>query len=355
MNSISSNRARLAGAVSVLAILAGSALAQSGVEGSLDQPVKSRGSEGQGRSQTTIMKAIEGDNTYEVSIVNGATTAKINGKKVPEDRIRRSPGKIELLDKGGDVVHTFSVGGNVRAFGFGEQGGQPFRVEVAPEGGQWRQGPGEGGAFQAAEPPPVMLGVTMSDPSDEDREQNDLAEGKGIRIDRVIDGLPADKAGLKAGDIVLSVNGKPAGPDDLRSVLKEKEAGDTITLRVVRDGDKETIKVELAKYDPEKLGNTVMGVPAMPGGQGADAQQWQQMQEQMQKMFGQGGPGGGKGQFHGRVLGVQPGQDMQWFTFPGDQGKRLDELSERLEKLDARMDDLSRKLEKLSDSLRDKK
>ena len=371
-------RARLAGVVSILSLLtaAGTALAQGArVEGSVDQPMKSKASGGGSGSTSTMIKSIEGDDTYEISIVDGQTTAKINGKKVPEDRVRRSEGKIELLDREGNVAHTFHVGahdGRVFSFGGGHGGGHagdpshPFSIQIAPEGqsGQWRVlAPGESAqgmrSFQPqVEPPPVMLGVTMSDPSDDEREEFDLAEGKGIRIDRVIEGLPADEAGVEAGDIVLSVNGKPASADDLRAVLKEKNAGDTITLRVVRGDEKKSLKVELAQYDPQKLGNSVAPMQAFPGGaRGENPEQMQKLHEEMMKLFHEfdetfpGGPGGHGGQFRGRVLGVQPGQEMQWFTMPGDQGKRLEELSERLEKLDARLDDLNRKLEKLAAAL----
>lgn len=55
----------------------------------------------------------------------------------------------------------------------------------------------------------------------------------------VLAGSPADKAGLKAGDIVIEVNGEKVTRDrTLADLLQKQAVGETISLTVLRD-DKE--------------------------------------------------------------------------------------------------------------------
>jgi S1-C subfamily serine protease len=59
----------------------------------------------------------------------------------------------------------------------------------------------------------------------------------GIQIQSVESGGPADKAGLRSGDIILQFEGKPVDTiDALHKVLDESSIGRSITLWVLRDG-----------------------------------------------------------------------------------------------------------------------
>jgi S1-C subfamily serine protease len=65
----------------------------------------------------------------------------------------------------------------------------------------------------------------------------DLNISQGALLEEVVRGTPADQAGLEAGDIIVSVEGKAI--DDrhpLVSLLLEHVAGETITLEVMREG-----------------------------------------------------------------------------------------------------------------------
>jgi 2-alkenal reductase len=64
-----------------------------------------------------------------------------------------------------------------------------------------------------------------------------LSINEGALLDTVIPGTPADRAGLRAGDVIVAIDGQPV--DDrhpLVSLLLEHLAGDTITLEILRDG-----------------------------------------------------------------------------------------------------------------------
>jgi S1-C subfamily serine protease len=62
----------------------------------------------------------------------------------------------------------------------------------------------------------------------------------------VVPGSPAEKAGLKAGDIILELNGQRVSMEQtLASLIQNQSAGDTVTLKVFRDGKEQEVKVTL--------------------------------------------------------------------------------------------------------------
>jgi serine protease Do len=69
-------------------------------------------------------------------------------------------------------------------------------------------------------------------------------DAKECKVTRVSEGSPAEKAGLKVGDIVLKFgNDKPDGPEELLKWIRGKKPGDEVALEVQRD--KEVIKLKL--------------------------------------------------------------------------------------------------------------
>ncbi|MEJ2514309.1 MAG: PDZ domain-containing protein, partial [Gammaproteobacteria bacterium] len=90
----------------------------------------------------------------------------------------------------------------------------------------------------------AMLGVNVKNLGDAD----DRAEG--VLVVGVTPGWPADEAGLRTGDVLLSVagvrldwSGDTSPMSKLMSTLGEKEAGDQVPVEYRRDGDVETAEV----------------------------------------------------------------------------------------------------------------
>ena len=82
----------------------------------------------------------------------------------------------------------------------------------------------------------------------------------GAMISEVRENSPAAKAGLKAGDIIVEVDGKSVGSDrDLIRAMGEKNQGD-VTLTIVRDRNRQTVKVT----PEEGKGGFHFGVPDAP-------------------------------------------------------------------------------------------
>jgi S1-C subfamily serine protease len=64
--------------------------------------------------------------------------------------------------------------------------------------------------------------------------------------DAIIPGSPAEAAGLRAGDIIVAVDGEQiSGDTDLSMLLVEHAPGDTVTLRVLRDNSTTEVDVTL--------------------------------------------------------------------------------------------------------------
>ena len=81
-----------------------------------------------------------------------------------------------------------------------------------------------------------------------------LDRPKGVLISNVLPNTPADKANLKEGDIVLSVDGQPVNrPNHLQSLVARKHPGDTVTLAIRRNTENLTIRVTLGERLPEDL------------------------------------------------------------------------------------------------------
>jgi putative serine protease PepD len=74
--------------------------------------------------------------------------------------------------------------------------------------------------------------------------------GNGVYVGTVTAGSPADKAGLKVGDVILAINGKPTTTsDDLGTVIAAFKPGQTVTLKIVhQSGVQATLKVTLGEY-----------------------------------------------------------------------------------------------------------
>jgi S1-C subfamily serine protease len=87
-----------------------------------------------------------------------------------------------------------------------------------------------------------------------------LAKEKNLAVDHgamigadnqkpTVAGSPADKAGLKAGDIVTKIDGTELdGHNTLSSIIGKKKVGDTVTLTILRDGKEISVKITLGTY-----------------------------------------------------------------------------------------------------------
>lgn len=94
----------------------------------------------------------------------------------------------------------------------------------------------------------AWLGVQLKDLDDELREELDTKARFGAVIDDVLDGSPAEKAGLEPSDVIVKLNDRVVRrPNDLTFALRKCEPGEQVELEVMRGQDRKTIKVTLGK------------------------------------------------------------------------------------------------------------
>jgi serine protease Do len=75
-----------------------------------------------------------------------------------------------------------------------------------------------------------------------------LAEESGALVTSVVDGAPADRAGVEHGDIVVAVDGRPVKETrDLIDYVSNRPPGATVNLQILRDGKRMERKVELSE------------------------------------------------------------------------------------------------------------
>ncbi|WP_031434160.1 DegQ family serine endoprotease [Methylomarinum vadi] len=107
-----------------------------------------------------------------------------------------------------------------------------------------------------------MIGVTIQDINSELRKAFDLKHGQqGVLVTGVIGDSAAEKAGLKAGDVIVSVDGKATrSTGQLRSSIAVREIGETLALNVIRDGKERefTVKIEKPKVSTATISQSKM-------------------------------------------------------------------------------------------------
>jgi len=107
------------------------------------------------------------------------------------------------------------------------------------------------------------LGVTIQDVSEDTAKALDMDEPRGALIANVIPDQPADKAGIKAGDVIVEVDGKSmADANELLRTIAGLSPGDSTRLTIWRKGDTKRIKVTLGERDTKQLAQA--GQPQQP-------------------------------------------------------------------------------------------
>lgn len=92
------------------------------------------------------------------------------------------------------------------------------------------------------------VGVSVQDLTKQLGEYFGVEAGEGVLVTEVMEDSPAEKAGVKAGDIIVSADGEQiAESRDLQEIISEKSEGDEVTLTLIRRGEKLDVRVEVAE------------------------------------------------------------------------------------------------------------
>ncbi|MBN8530568.1 MAG: DegQ family serine endoprotease [Alphaproteobacteria bacterium] len=158
-----------------------------------------------------------------------------------------------LFDMGGKVIGIntaiFSPTGGSIGIGFAVPANEPI-INQLKSGKKIQRG---------------WLGVKIQSVTDEIAESLGLKEARGALVAEVSKGGPAEKAGIKPGDVIVAFNGKPVNEmRRLPRMVAETKIGSKVELSIIRKGGEKTLTLTLGELD-ESLDSAKDGKKPSPG------------------------------------------------------------------------------------------
>ena len=180
---------------------------------------------------------------------NEKTVIEIKGDKVTVD------GKDASEIKDGDVsVRVHKI-----------RDAMALRAPMPPDAPNWNFNFDDGNRISlfAEDPNRAMLGIVTE------------AADKGAKVVSISKGSAAEKAGLKAGDIITRIdNQKVEGPDDVTKAIRKNKPGAKIEIGLLRDGKAQKLTAELGQWkgvrmNAENFNFSMPEIPRLAYGMGA--------------------------------------------------------------------------------------
>ncbi len=213
-------------------------------------------------SHHVVIKQDRGDGeVFELKMGDGDIVILRNGNRVHENHIKKFPGKVMVLGDGGDELTTFELegmgqapkAGSVQKLWFSD-GAKHGNVVIAGDADHAFAFSTDANVQFGGAHPPVMLGIMLGEPGPALRYHLGLKSHDAILVEGVTEGLAADRAGLKAYDVIVSVDGSgEANGKVLHEALSKKNPGDELRIIVMRGCDKVRLTADLDEYNASKL------------------------------------------------------------------------------------------------------
>jgi serine protease Do len=123
------------------------------------------------------------------------------------------------------------------------------------------------GVLRTGQPVHGYLGVTIQPITADLARQFSLSDTKGALLAEVAPGSPAEKAGLKTGDVVRKFNGQAIrGVQDFQKRIASAEVGAKVQLAIVREGKDLSLTAEIAERPPPGSAGETPATPNAPPG-----------------------------------------------------------------------------------------
>ncbi|UCF60192.1 MAG: SRPBCC domain-containing protein [Anaerolineaceae bacterium] len=92
-----------------------------------------------------------------------------------------------------------------------------------------------------------MLGIFLNDFDEKIAKELGVPVDKGVRIDKPVEGMGAERAGLQPNDVIVEFDGKTIrGFADMNTAFQGKKAGEVVQVSVYRGSEKITAEMELS-------------------------------------------------------------------------------------------------------------
>ncbi len=92
------------------------------------------------------------------------------------------------------------------------------------------------------------MGVAIQNVTKEMAQYYNIKEEKGVYVAKVYEGDPADKAGIKVGDVIVMIGDKTINSSrELSMTIAGSRVGEKVSVKLIRDGKEKSLKVKLGK------------------------------------------------------------------------------------------------------------
>lgn len=100
----------------------------------------------------------------------------------------------------------------------------------------------------------AYLGVSLVDLSSELRDYYGAPKSSGLLVSSIEDDSPAAKAGVRVGDIIISVDGKDVESSaDLRRNIRDKKDGDSVRIELLRGRSRQTVVATVVERERPRI------------------------------------------------------------------------------------------------------
>jgi len=97
------------------------------------------------------------------------------------------------------------------------------------------------------------LGISIQEISEDIAENLKLKDTKGALVGNVFEGEPADKAGMKTGDIIIEIAGKKIqDTHELMRIVAALTVGEKVKIKIVREGQEKTLQATVGERKEER-------------------------------------------------------------------------------------------------------
>jgi serine protease Do len=214
------------------------------------------------RKLTRLIGETAPDHQAKLTVVRGGSEREVNVTMGKRPTPKLEPGDFTFniplakFPEAGEQMDGIRIWRNGEPLRAGEFGIYPptFNGDVLV----WR-GDKDGGNYIFSST--RQIGVSVSSLTKQLGEYFGVSDGRGVLINNVAENSPAAKAGLKAGDVIVEVEGKAiANSMELIRGIAEKKEGE-VSLTIIRNRNRQTVKVT-----PEKMKESDFPVrTAQPG------------------------------------------------------------------------------------------